>query len=412
MRALDILYIPLALLTAPAWAFKKRAGWRERFGGIAALHAPPDGKKRVLIHAVSVGEVSALRSLVPLLTPHTDVVVSVTTDTGLARARELFGGSCSVVRYPLDFSWAVEKFLRAVRPDAVALVELEVWPNFLDACALRRTPVCIINGRLSERSFAGYRRIRWFLARRLNTLAFAGVQDESYAARFRELGMNPEKVRVTGSMKWDAATIADDVPGADDLARELGIDRSKPLIVAGSTAQDEEALLHAACPPGVQLLCAPRKPEHWNDAARALPGCVRRSYRKMGRPTGLLGSSRFLLDTIGELRKAYALADLVVVGRSFGSMYGSDPIEPVALGKAVVIGPRVGDFQVVVEALKKTRGIAQGGRGEVAGLIRALLKDAPARLAMADRGRACIVEQQGASGRHAGLVLGLVSSSE
>lgn len=403
-----MLYIPLALVTAPVWAVKKRAGWGERFGKGETLPAPPAGKKRVLLHAVSVGEVSALRGVVPLLAGKVDVVVSATTDTGLARANDLFGATCHVVRYPLDFSWAVERFLDRVRPDAVALVELEVWPNFVDECAERRIPACIINGRLSERSFKGYRRIRGFLARRLNSLAFAAVQDEDYAQRFRDLGMHAARVRVTGSMKWDAASITDSVPGSDDLARELGIDRSKPLVVAGSTAEDEEAMLHAACPPSVQLLCAPRKPEHFDEAAAALPGCVRRSFQTAGRPTGDPSSGRFLLDTIGELRKAYALADVVVVGRSFGNLYGSDPIEPVALGKATIIGPNVADFRAIVADFVSAGGLVQVSRERLRGALATLLVDAARRAQVAAAGRAYVRTRQGASAGHAGMVMDLV----
>jgi 3-deoxy-D-manno-octulosonic-acid transferase len=156
----------------------------EWFGSAGTPRPAPD-RPRILLHAVSVGEVSALRGVVPLLVPHADVVISVTTDTGIARARELFGATCAIVRYPLDFSWAVRRFLDRVKPDAVALVELEVWPNFVDACASRGISVCIINGRLSERSFKGYRRIRGFLAKRLNTRLRRRARRRAW--RFRDL---------------------------------------------------------------------------------------------------------------------------------------------------------------------------------------------------------------------------------
>jgi 3-deoxy-D-manno-octulosonic-acid transferase len=403
LNALDALYLPLALVTAPAWAGKKRRGWSERFGHVPPLPAAP--RPRLLLHAVSVGEVSALRSLVPRLTPHAEVVLSVTTDTGLARAADLFATTCRVVRYPLDLSWCVRRFLDAVRPDAVALVELEVWPNFVAECRRRAIPAAIINGRLSERSFRGYRRIRGFFARRLNMLERIAVQDEDYAARFRALGASPGKVVITGSMKWDAATIElGPVAGADALAAELGLDRARPLIVAGSTGPGEEALLHAACPPGVQLLCAPRKPERFDQAAAALPGCVRRSAKRPAPP----GTDRYLLDTIGELRRAYSLADLVVVGRSFGDLFGSDPIEPVALGKPVVIGPAVNDFARIVEAFERGGGIARADRGSLRAVLADLMNTPPRRADMAARGVECIRGSQGASARHAELLLGML----
>lgn len=411
MNALDLIYAPIAIVTAPLWARKKREGWNERFGRIVRL--PPRGEKpRVLLHAVSVGEVAALRALVPgLVARGLEVVVSASTDTGLQRARDLYAASAHVVRYPLDFSGAVARFLDAVDPDAVALVELELWPNFLRACRERRIPAGVVNGRLSERSFRGYRRIRPAVRRMFASLEFAAVQDADYAERFMHLGVPRERCLVTGSMKWDNATLVDTVPGADQLARDLGIDRSKPLIVAGSTGpipgDSEEALLHRACPPEVQLLCAPRKPERFADASRALPGCVRRSATRTGGPPSPSSSGRFLLDSIGELRQAYALADVVVVGRSFGILYGSDPLEPVGLGKATVVGPAVADFALMVRALEEAGGIVRATRETLGGVLRRLVAEPQRRAELASRGRECIRKYQGASERHAELVEGL-----
>lgn len=417
MNALDLLYIPVALATAPWWARKQRSGWAERFGRIAPLSGDSATGRRptILLHAVSVGEVNALRELVPLLVREARVVVSVGTDTGIKRARELFAGArplCDVVRYPLDASWAVRHFLDAIRPDAVALVELEVWPNFVRECRRRRIPVCIINGRLSERSFKGYLRFRWFFRPLFASLEFAAVQDREYAARFETMGVEPGSCLVTGSMKWDAAKVQDEAPGADELGAVLGIDRSRPLIVAGSTAEDEEALLHRACPRGVQLLCAPRKPERMEEAAGAMPGCVRRFHDRVANTNttvpGRPGSDRFLLATIGELRQAYALADVVVLGRSFGALYGSDPVEPIALGKATVIGPAVSDFAQMVAAFERGGGIARATRETIGPVLAGLLADCDRRRALAERGRAVIRGEQGASARHAELILSLV----
>ena len=406
MNALDVVYLAVGIATAPWWARKARSGWAERFGRTPALPAGDERDGRILLHAVSVGEVNALRSLVPLLTPGARVVVSVSTDTGIRRARELFEGTCDVVRYPLDASFAVGRFLDAVRPDAVALVELELWPNFVRACERRGIPVCVINGRLSERSFRGYRKIRRWLAPTFGRLAFAAVQDEDYAARFEAMGVAPNACLLTGSMKWDAARIEDEVLGAAALAGAMGIDRGRALVVAGSTGPGEEALLHAACPAGVQLLCAPRKPERFDEAAAALPGCVRRTSGRRGE-----GADRFLLDTIGELRAAYSLADVVVVGRSFGDLYGSDPIEPASLGKATVIGPRVSDFATIVGALEAAGGIVRTTRDDLAGVLDRLLADERERRRLGEAARACVVAQQGASARHAELVLSLLGES-
>ncbi|MGE3109212.1 MAG: 3-deoxy-D-manno-octulosonic acid transferase [Phycisphaerales bacterium] len=438
MNALDGAYWLVAALTAPVWSRQARGDWRGRFGHAAAL--PPPTRARILLHAVSVGEVNALRGLVPMLIDGgAEVVVSVGTDTGIARARDLFergagagagagvvgvvggvGGVGGVVRYPLDFSKSVRRFLDAVKPTAVGLVELELWPNFIRECGRRSIPVAVINGRLSARSFKGYRRVRGLLARTFGSLRTAAVQDEVYAERFVALGVSRERCVVTGSMKWDSARVEDEVAGAEALGAALGIDRARPLVVAGSTGPGEEGMLHEACLKagrGVQLMCAPRKPERFEEAAAALPGCVRRSQRLGGaggagggtaRDGGTPGGGRFLLDTIGELRAAYSLADVVVVGRSFGRLYGSDPIEPIALGKATVIGPRYGDFETIVEALGRAGGIRKAASAEsLAADLGQLLGDPEGRRELARRGRECIAANQGATRRHAELLLKL-----
>jgi 3-deoxy-D-manno-octulosonic-acid transferase len=419
MNWLDPIYALLAAVTAPWWARKARSGWAERFGRIPPVaDRGGAGRPRILLHTVSVGETSAIRELVPLLTPHAQVIISAATDTGLKRATDLYGAVCDVVRYPLDASWAVRRFLDATRPDAVALVELELWPNFVSQCRRRRIPTCVINGRLSARSFRGYRRLRPFFRSVFASLEFAAVQDEAYAGRFVAMGVPPQRCRVTGSMKWDTARIEESAPGAEELARDLGIDRSRDsdLVVAGSTAEGEEALLHKSCPGDIQLLCAPRKPERFDAAASALPGCIRRSERKGGGGSNAVARvaprpTRFLLDTIGELRKAYALADVVVIGRTFGGPGGeggSDPIEPIGLGKATVVGPAVANFASVVETFEKAGALVRATPESLEQTLRELLADPDRCEDIARRGRECIVAHQGASRRHAEMVLTLL----
>lgn len=420
MNWLDPLYMIAAAATAPWWARKERHGWAERFGKIDPVPDRGIGP-RLLIHAVSVGEVNALRELVPLLTPHVQLIVSVGTDTGIKRARELFASSCDVVRYPVDASWAVKRFLDRVRPAAVGLVELELWPNFVAECNRRHVPVGVINGRLSERSFKGYRKLRWFMKRTFASLRFAAVQDEDYAERFRAMGVPPDRCKVTGNMKGDAARIADAVPGSEELARQLGIQRSPgapPLVVAGSTGPGEEELLRIAVESlktelgPIQLLCAPRKPERYDEAAAAMSGGGRNAVRRSRKIPGEPGATRFLLDSMGELRQAYALADVVVIGRSFGDLYGSDPLEPIALGKPTMIGPAIADFRTTVEQLERGGGILRTTRERLAGDLKRLLADADASRSLAGNGRECIRRMQGASQRHAKLLLEMLPQQD
>lgn len=410
VNLLDLAYVVGGLATAPVWARKQRAGWGERLGKIDHMMArAPTDRARIVLHAVSVGEAAALRSLVPLLIGGgAEVIVSVTTDTGLSRARALYADSCDVVRSPLDFSWAVRRFLNATRPDVLGLVELEVWPNLVGACRGRGVPVGVINGRLSERSFKGYRRGRALIGPSFRRLDFAAVQDSEYAGRFRAMGVRPDRVTVTGSMKWDAVEVVEGSPRTVDsvrLARTLGLDLDRPIVVAGSTAPGEEALLHAAMAPDVQLVCAPRKPEWFEQAAAAMPGCVRRS--EVGNAERTPGATRFVLDSIGELSTLYRVADVVVIGRSFGGLYGSDPMEPAGLGLPVVIGPEHADFAAGVAMLRDAGGLVVTDRAGLRGVITGLLADPGARARLGEKARACVLDQQGASGRNAGLLLGL-----
>ena len=403
----DLIYGLFALITAPIWlwrmlrANKLRTDWPARFGRGDSLDYTE--QPTILLHAVSVGEINAIRLLVDRLdarNPKPRIVIATTTDTGFARAMELFGQRFHVVRYPLDFSFAVRSFLNRINPDVVALVELEIWPNFTAECLRRHIPVCVVNGRLSERSFRWYRRVRTFVRPSFRRLRFASVQSEDYRQRFIAMGMPTEHVHVTGTMKWDTATIADDVPEADELASAMGIDRSKPLVVAGSTAPEEHQLLVECVPEGVQLLCAPRRPEWFDKAVQTLAGCARRSTGEQGSSTG-----RFLLDTIGELRAAYALADVVVIGRSFGSLHGSDMIEPVALGKATLVGPAVDDFKDIVNALIENDGIIQTDRESLTVVLSQLLGDPQRRHDLAQRGRDVIRAHQGATDAQVEMIL-------
>lgn len=417
----DIAFLLFAIVTMPFWLVsmwkrgKLRTDWSSRLGWRLPHVPEQDVAKagdqrapRILLHAVSVGEVNAARILADMLAAapmNAQVIISVTTDTGIERARKVFASRHTVVRYPFDFSWSVRRFLGAVKPDVVLLMELEIWPNFTRLCANRGIPIAVINGRLSARSFARSLRVRLILSPMFRRLSRVAAQDQAYADRFEAMGVARNRIAVTGTMKWDTAEIADHVDGAEELAREMGIDRSKPLIVAGSTALGEELLISAACPEGVQLLCAPRKPEWFDQTSSALPGCVRRTEKRAGSASG-----RFVLDTIGELRKAYALADLVVLGRTFGNLHGSDMMEPAGLGKVVIVGPRVDDFQSTADALIKSGGLVQTSAENLRATIAELLADPKRREKIASAARDVIRKEQGASARHAKLAQELLQT--
>ncbi len=403
----DIVYAAGLAVSSPVWGVsllrtgKWRSDWSGRFGKVAADAQPRGvGGSHLLICAVSVGEVNLIRPLVAIFEaehPEVRVTIASTTNTGFARATQLYGQRHAVVRYPLDFSCAVKRFLDVTRPDVVATVELEVWPNFIDACADRGIPVCVVNGRLSARSFRGYSRFKRVLGPTFQKLAVAAVQTQAYAERFRHMGVRD--VRIMDTMKWDAAQVADRVEGAAELAEQMGIDRDRPLIVAGSTAPGEEKLLLDGLPEGVQLLVAPRKPEWFDSVAAQMPGVVRRSAKVKAAPEARL----FLLDTMGELRKAYSLCEVAVVGRSFLGLYGSDIMEPAALGKPVIIGPHHSDFQDSVDAMREAGGLVVTDK-PLTQCLR-LLDDPAAATGLANAGRDVILSRQGAARRHVDMLM-------
>ncbi|MCC6907911.1 MAG: glycosyltransferase [Phycisphaerales bacterium] len=407
---MDVVYFLAAIVTAPLWLIvrplrgKPRIDLRARLGQVDPL--PPPRRPRLLFHAVSVGEVNAIRGLVARLAPQFEIVIATTTDTGLARARALFAAEHAVVRYPLDFSRAVRRFLDATRPDLVALVELEVWPNFTRLCEQRGIPVAVINGRLSDRSFPRYRRIGPLVRPSFRRLSLVVAQDEAIAERFIAVGARPERVRVVGTMKWDNALQGQEGlhEAAGRLAELFGLDRKRPIVVAGSTGPGEEGLIDAAVPDDVQLIVAPRKPEHFDEAARVLAPCVRRSQdNKRDRYV-----FRFLLDSIGELRAAYALADLIIVGRTFSNQRGSDMMEPIALGKPVIVGPDVRNFESVARALLDGGGMIQTTAAQLPHVVRELLGSPQRRAEVAAAGLEVIRSKQGCVPEHARLLTDLM----
>ncbi len=405
-----------------------RTDGRTRNGALGTVRRRARGP-RILVHGVSVGETNALQPLVEALASSRaapDVVVSTSTETGFERARRIHGADREVVRFPLDFTWMARRFLDDLRPDLVVLAELELWPTFLAECARRGIPVCVVNGRMSARSYRGYRAWRPFVRPMFSRLALLAAQTESYRERFTELGVPASRTCVTGSLKWDAARQTPDAAAAREIAEAMGIDPSRPLIVAGSTGTGEEEALLRHLPPGCQILLAPRNPDRWDEVARLRPGMPRRSLclpprAPPGHPQfssaegdGHAPADRpsdvFLLDTIGELGAAYLLADAVFVGRSLAPMGGSNPLEPVALGKPTVIGPHHENFAGVVADLVTEGGLVVSERPMA--VIARWLEDPSAAEAVAAGGARAMTRHQGTATATANRVLELLRAAD
>lgn len=429
----DIAWGSLLGISAPIWLAHPRArrkvlrALRERIGRVEAR---PGAAPAVMIHAVSLGEINATRALVRLLAearPDLHFIVSTTTDTGFARGQELYGSDprVALIRYPLDFSGAVARVLDNLRPSLIVLMELEVWPNFLLHCQRRRIPVLLVNGRLTESSFRKYRLGRPLVARMFRRLAAVCAQDQTYADRFVLLGAPQERVRVTGTMKFDTAQLADRIDGAEDLARCVGLRPGEEQIcVCGSTGPGEEELildLYRKMDPRLRLVLVPRKPERFDDVARVISekgfGLVRRSapgastVGRVDRPPVVLG------DTMGELRKFYSIADVVFVGRTLVDLgarqRGSDMIEPAALARPVVVGPYTHNFADAMSRFEAADAIrVVGDAPDLRRAVVAILASPDVAAAMGRRARDVVRREQGATARHVEIILEHLRSRE
>ncbi len=385
--------------------------WREYFGSIPSR---PVSAHCVWIHAVSLGEINATRTIVAELhsrSPQTVVVISSTTRTGLDQARKLYP-DLLVFRFPLDFSFAVRRALARARPSIIVLMELEVWPNLIEVATRFNIPVVIANGRVTAgKSVKRFNRpvIRWVARRMFRQLAWVGAQDATYHSRFIELGVPATRVHLTGSIKYDAADTSGHIDGQEELAREMGIATSRPLWTCGSTGPGEEALIldaHARLLklfPDLQLAIVPRKPERFDEVAQLIVergfACLRRST---GEPTVPAGVSEprpvFLGDTMGELRKFYALSTVVFVGRSLVPLGGSDVMEAAGLARPVLIGPHTDNFTEAVNLLLSDGGARRVRTAEtLAAALTDLLRHPDRRTQMGQAGRAAIISQRGAT---------------
>ncbi len=407
---------------------------RERMGNDIPAASATAGPC-VMLHAVSLGEMNATRSLVVQLTaarPELRFLITVTTDTGFDRGRQLYGDDARVtlVRYPLDLSSAIRRLLDRQCPIAVVLMELEVWPNFVLHCTRRNIPVLLVNGRLTESSFRGYRRGGVVTRAMFGRLSDVCAQDEAYADRFRRLGAKADRVSVTGTMKFDTADIANQVAGDLELAASVGLrPGAEPIWVCGSTGPREEAAVLKAYQdllpayPHLRLAIIPRHPERFDEVASLIWasgfGVVRRSKSKDAPATGSADRQEppvvILGDTMGELRKFYSLADVVLVGRSLVDLgqrqRGSDMIEPAALAKPVVVGPWTHNFADAVRQLKQAKGLMEiESAKELASAIRMMLADRPATTLLGERAREVVRAQQGATARHVAVILNRLRS--
>lgn len=417
-----LLFYNLALVAAlvaglPWWlwrmttAAKYRAGLRERLGWVPPwLRSRAVTKPVVWMHAVSVGEVLAVSRLVSeldLALPQMQVLVSTTTRTGQALARERLGPD-RVFYCPLDLPWAVRAYLNALRPRMLVLAETEFWPNMLSGCFKRGVPVAVVNARISDRSWPRYLKLRLLWQPFLSRLSCVLAQSEVDAERLCTIGCTPEQVAVSGNLKFDVRAAQE--AEATRLIRTLA--PGMRVVVAGSTLEGEEAALLAAWPkllaqdPNLLLVLAPRHPERFEAVASLLRGSGMQWTRRAGWKDDersdhapLDAGSVVLLDTIGELASLYSLAAVAFVGGSIAAGGGHNPLEPAQFGVPIVMGPHTHNFRAMVQELLAHDAMRVAGKDELAATLAELLRDRGAAVAMGHRAREVFEAQAGATAR-------------
>lgn len=417
---LDVLYA-LALVAAVPWLLYRRcvqgkrvAGFWDKLTGRVPRRAPE--RPCVWFHAVSVGEVLQLQTLVAEFAarhPDFEMLITASTATGAEVARQKFAQH-TVAYWPFDFSWAVSRALRTVRPTLVALVELELWPNFLAAARRQSVPVVVVNGRITERSARGYRRLRPLAVRMLRSLAAIAVQNEEYAERFAALGAPRDRLTTTGNIKFDRLQTDRRNSLTQGLRQSFGIAADDLVFIAGSTqAPEEEFALDAwlalrAEFPQWRLVLVPRHKERFEEvarlvASRGLP-LLRRTQTLAApppsEPVATAEPAVCLLDTLGELAACWGLADIAFVGGSLTRRGGQNMIEPAAYGAAVLFGPNTWNFRDVVEALRgRDAAIVVHDAEELQDAVRRLAADESERRRLGETARDFVLAQRGAAAR-------------
>jgi 3-deoxy-D-manno-octulosonic-acid transferase len=391
-------------------------GLRQRLGKLPAINRT--GKQVIWLHCVSVGETQAAQSLVRALRtefPSHFLVVSTTTVTGQQVARKIFANDATLVFYfPIDLAWVVRRVLRILQPSAVLIMETELWPRLLRECRARAIPVALLNGRISETSFRRYRLIRPFMRRVLNDLTIALMQSEKDGARIRELGLPGERIAHPGNLKFDSAAAAIDDRVTADLRGRFGFDGTRPLIVAASTHAPEERItiealkqMNSDQSSRTRLLIAPRHPERFGEVASLLEDSDLTWSRKSGEASEHDQSCDVvLLDTVGELRAVYPLAQIVFVGGSIEPHGGHNMLEPAATGVCVITGPHTENFAAITKALLAEGALIQLPEAstsiapaQLASVIKELISDQTRRREMGRCAREVCRQNAGATER-------------
>jgi 3-deoxy-D-manno-octulosonic-acid transferase len=398
------------ILSLPYWIYqmlrhgKYGLGFFQRLGRVP-LHLSRTDQPTIWIHAVSVGEVLAVSGLIYQLRvrlPGYRIVVSTTTDTGQKLARDRFGAK-NVFYFPIDLGFAIRPYLDALRPQLIVIAETEFWPNFLRLAKSAGARIVVVNARISDRSWRGYRRLHWWLPKVIQNVDLFLAQTQDDSRRLIDIGAPGSRVAVTGNLKFDLQ-LTQPPPVMANLRDSFRATGAAPILVFGSTADDEEErmLLQAfqsilASHPHATMILAPRHPERFAAVAALLESLGIHFLRRSlwgGEP---LAGGVLLLDTIGELSAIYGLADVAFVGGSLVPKGGHNIIEPARHGVAIVVGNHTENFRDIIGLFQSRDALRVVGPAELPLVLMELISNEAERRALGQRASETLRSQSGAS---------------
>ena len=401
------------LVSLPYWLYqvvrhgKYRRGFAERLGKVPARLTSATATSRVIwMHAVSLGEVLAVSGLAERMRntfPRHRIVVSTTTDTGQDLARKRFGEE-NVFYFPMDFAFAIRPYLLGLQPEMVVLAETEFWPNFLRLAHASGARIAVVNARISDRSWPRYQRFRWALRKMLAQIDLFLAQTSQDRERLISIGAEPTRVQITGNLKFDVS-LPSPPPIVESLRQSLRAEGAGPVLVGGSTVEDEEPLLLKAFEnlrvghPRAVMILAPRHPERFDSVAILLQRLSIPFHRRSRWHWEPLTGGVLLVDTVGELAALYGLADVAFVGGSLVPRGGHNIIEPAQHGVAIVTGNHTENFRDIVGLFQNRDAVRIVGVAELPLTLMQLLENDAERRALGQRAKETTLSQVGATAK-------------
>ncbi|MBL7157112.1 MAG: 3-deoxy-D-manno-octulosonic acid transferase [Candidatus Omnitrophica bacterium] len=416
MTIYDVFFLVFSIIYLPYLAIKGKAhrDFRERFGKLPSLFKEISSRRPIWVHAVSVGEVLAAKNFVEMLStkfPDRKIVLSTTTKTGNTVARKILKGDILKFYFPLDFSFVVKRVVNTINPSILIIMETEVWPNLILELSRRKIPIMLINGRISDRSFKGYRKITFFFNKIIKKMSCFCMQTKIDAERIKTLGAPETSVRVTGNMKFDVEASKDSGRRHEVNKSDLGITESDELIIAGSTHGGEEEIVLETYNKltrkftNLRILIAPRHIDRVGTIKRLVEqkgfeGVLLSRFRK-GPKKSVSKKAVLILDTLGELSQLYSLATIVFMGGSLVKRGGHNIVEPAMFGTPIVFGPYMHNFRDMARLfLEREAAMKVKDRDELLETLETLLRDENKRNVLGRNAKELINKSKGATSRN------------